>query len=333
VGVTLPELPGFPTHRPRRLRRTPALRRLVSDVSVRASDLVLPLFVREGLSEPTAISSMPGVVQHSLESLVKASVEAVEAGVGGLMVYGVPSSKDAVGSGGDDPAGILNLALRRLSAELGDATVLMSDLCLDEFTDHGHCGVLAEDGSVDNDATLLRYASMGLAQAEAGAHLLGTSGMMDGQVGVVRRALDDAGFIDTGILAYAPKYASGFYGPFREAVNSSLQGDRAAYQQDPSRTVGDALAEVAHDVREGADIVMVKPALPYLDVLRAVADASPVPVAAYQISGEYAMVEAAAERGWLDRERVILETLTSIKRAGASIILTYWAAEVASLLP
>jgi len=329
----LPELPGFPTHRPRRLRRTPALRRLVSDVSVRASDLVLPLFVREGLSEPTAISSMPGVVQHSLESLVKASVEAVEAGVGGLMVYGVPSSKDAVGSGGDDPAGILNLALRRLSAELGDATVLMSDLCLDEFTDHGHCGVLAEDGSVDNDATLLRYASMGLAQAEAGAHLLGTSGMMDGQVGVVRRALDDAGFIDTGILAYAPKYASGFYGPFREAVNSSLQGDRAAYQQDPSRTVGDALAEVAHDVREGADIVMVKPALPYLDVLRAVADASPVPVAAYQISGEYAMVEAAAERGWLDRERVILETLTSIKRAGASIILTYWAAEVASLLP
>jgi porphobilinogen synthase len=330
--VTLPELPGYPVHRPRRLRRTPALRRLVSDVSVRGSDLVLPMFVREGITEPAPISTMPGVVQHSLESLVKASVEAVEAGVGGLMIFGVPSSKDALGSGADDPDGILNVALRRLSAELGDATVLMSDLCLDEFTDHGHCGVLAEDASVDNDATLLRYASMGLAQAEAGAHLVGTSGMMDGQVGAVRRALDDAGFVDTGILAYAPKYASGFYGPFREAVNSSLQGDRATYQQDASRSVAEALAEVAHDVREGADIVMVKPALPYLDVLRAVADASPIPVAAYQISGEYAMVEAAAERGWLDRERVILETLTSIKRAGASIVLTYWAAEVAALL-
>jgi porphobilinogen synthase len=330
--VSLPELPAFPTSRLRRLRRTPALRRLVSEVNLRPSDLVLPMFVREGINEPSPIASMPGVVQHSQESLVKAAAEAVDLGVGGLMIFGVPAEKDARGSGADDPDGVLNVALRRLHAELGDSTVLMSDLCLDEFTDHGHCGVLDEAGAVDNDATLHRYASMGLAQAEAGAHLLGTSGMMDGQVSAVRQALDSAGFIDTGILAYAPKYASGFYGPFREAVNSSLQGDRATYQQDASRAVADALAEVSLDVAEGADIIMVKPALPYLDVLRAVADASPVPVAAYQISGEYAMVEAAAERGWLDRERVILETLTSIKRAGATIVLTYWAAEVASLL-
>jgi porphobilinogen synthase len=275
---------------------------------------------------------MPGVAQHSQESLVKAAAEAVGRGVGGLMIFGVPEAKDARGSGADDPDGVLNVALRRLSAEFGDDTVLMADLCLDEFTDHGHCGVLDERGAVDNDATLHRYAAMALAQAEAGAHLLGTSGMMDGQVGAVRRALDTAGHIDTGILAYAPKYASGFYGPFREAVNSSLQGDRASYQQDASRSVADALAEVALDVGEGADVVMVKPALPYLDVVRAVADASPVPVAAYQISGEFAMIEAAAANGWLDRERVILETLTSIKRAGASIVLTYWAAEVATLL-
>ena len=290
------------------------------------------MFVREGVDEPVAISSMPGVVQHSHESLVKAAAEAVERGVGGLMIFGVPDRKDARGTGADDPDGVLNVALRRLSAEFGEDTVLMADLCLDEFTDHGHCGVLDEHGAVDNDATLHRYASMALAQAEAGAHLLGTSGMMDGQVGAVRTALDAAGHIDTGILAYAPKYASGFYGPFREAVNSSLQGDRASYQQDASRTVADALAEVALDVGEGADLVMVKPALPYLDVLRAVADVSPVPVAAYQISGEFAMVEAAAANGWLDRERVILETLTSIKRAGATIVLTYWAAEVATLL-
>jgi porphobilinogen synthase len=326
----LPELPGFPVSRLRRLRRTAALRRLVSDVVVRPAELVLPMFVREGVSEPVPISSMPGVVQHSQESLVKAAVAAVEAGVGGLMLFGVPASKDARGSGADDPDGVLNVALRRLRAELGDDTVLMADLCLDEFTEHGHCGVLAADGSVDNDATLQRYAAMALAQAEAGAHLLGTSGMMDGQVGAVRAALDAAGSIDTGILGYAPKYASAFYGPFREAVNSSLQGDRRTYQQDASRTVAEALAEVALDVAEGADLVMVKPALPYLDVLRAVADASPVPVAAYQISGEYAMIEAAAERGWLDRDRAVVETLTSIKRAGASLILTYWAAEFAN---
>ena len=330
--MTLPDLPAFPVSRLRRLRRTPALRRLVSEVTLRPADLVLPMFVREDVSEPNPISSMPGVVQHSQDSLVKAAVEAVQAGVGGLMIFGIPSHKDAQATGADDQDGVLNVALANLRAELGDATVLMSDLCLDEFTDHGHCGVLDEHGGVDNDATLRRYASMGLAQAAAGAHLLGTSGMMDGQVAAVRAALDTAGYLDTGILGYAPKYASGFYGPFREAVNSSLQGDRASYQQDASRTVSDALAEVALDVAEGADIVMVKPALPYLDVLRAVADASPVPVAAYQISGEYAMVEAAAQRGWLDRERVILETLTSIKRAGASIVLTYWAAEVATLL-
>jgi porphobilinogen synthase len=330
--MELPELPGFPVSRPRRLRRTPALRRLVSDVAVQPSDLVLPMFVREGIAEPVPIASMPGVVQHTQESLVKAAADAVDAGVGGVMIFGVPARKDPLGSGADDPDGVLNVALRRLRGELGDSTVLMADLCLDEFTDHGHCGVLADDGSVDNDATLLRYASMGVAQAEAGAHLVGTSGMMDGQVGAVRAALDAAGHLDTGILGYAPKYASAFYGPFREAVNSSLVGDRKTYQQDNARTVQEALAEVALDVAEGADLVMVKPALPYLDVLRAVADAAPVPVAAYQISGEYAMVEAAAERGWLERERAIVETLTSIKRAGASIVLTYWAAEASSLI-
>ena len=329
--MSLPELPGYPISRPRRLRSTPALRRLVADVDVRPADLILPMFVREGSSEPIAISSMPGVVQHSQESLVKAAHEAVEAGVGGLMIFGVPTRKDAVGSGGDDPNGVLNVALRRLRDELGDSTVLMADLCLDEFTDHGHCGVLDERGQVDNDATLLRYASMGQAQAAAGAHLVGTSGMMDGQVAAVRAALDADGQQDVGILGYAPKYASGFYGPFREAVDSSLTGDRKSYQQDHTRTVRDALAEVALDVAEGADIVMVKPALPYLDILRAVADASPVPVAAYQVSGEYSMVEAAVERGWLERDRIIAETLTSIRRAGASMILTYWAVEAAEL--
>lgn len=290
------------------------------------------MFVAEGAGEPRPINSMPGVVQHSMDSLAKAAVSAVQAGVGGLMVYGIPLAKDAAGSGADDPKGVLNAALARLKFELGDATVLMGDLCLDEFTDHGHCGVLGPDGTVDNDATLRRYSSMALSMAEAGADLLGTSGMMDGQVGVVRRALDGAGRGDVGILAYAPKYASAFFGPFREAVDSSLTGDRLSYQQDPSRSAREALAEVALDVAEGADIVMVKPALPYLDVLSQVAASCPVPVAAYQVSGEYAMVEAAAERGWLDRERVILETLLAIRRGGASIILTYWAHEAATLL-
>ncbi len=332
VLPALPSLPGFPTSRPRRLRSTTALRRLSSEVAVRPGDLILPMFVREGAVEPRPITSMPGVVQHSLESLRKAASQAVEAGVGGLMLFGVPTSKDARGSGADDPAGILNVALRTLRDELGDATVLMADLCLDEFTDHGHCGVLDADGRVDNDATLERYASMGVAQAQAGAHVVATSGMMDGQVGVVRAALEAAGHVDTVVMAYSAKYASAFYGPFREAVDSSLQGDRKGYQQDYSRTAREALVETALDVAEGADIVMVKPALPYLDILAAVADASPVPVAAYQVSGEYAMVQAAAERGWLDRDRVIVETLTAIRRAGASMILTYWAVDAAELL-
>ncbi len=318
----------FPTVRPRRLRRSPALRRLVEETRIHPAELVLPLFVREGLGEPKPISSLPGVVQHTRESLRKAAVEAVEAGIGGLMLFGIPATKDAIGSGGSDPDGILNVALRDLSAEVGDATVLMSDLCLDEFTDHGHCGVLAADGTVDNDKTLDRYAEMAVAQATAGAHLLGPSGMMDGQVGAARTALDGAGFTDTGILAYSAKYASAFYGPFREAVESSLQGDRKTYQQD-SPNVREALREVSLDLAEGADIVMVKPALAYLDVISAVRDAVDVPVAAYQVSGEYAMLEAAAANGWVDRERAILETLTAIKRAGAQVVLTYWAVEVA----
>ncbi|MHA3701511.1 porphobilinogen synthase [Jatrophihabitans sp. YIM 134969] len=325
----LPDLPAFPAFRPRRMRATPALRRLAADVDVRPQNLVLPVFVREGIDEPVAITSMPGAVQHTLDSLVKAAVEATQAGVGGIMVYGVPLHKDAIGSGADDPDAILNVAMQRLRAELGDDTVLMADLCLDEFTDHGHCGVLDENGAVDNDATLERYAAMGVAQAAAGSHMVGTSGMMDGQVGVVRAALDAAGHQDVGILAYAAKYASGFYGPFREAVGSSLRGDRKTYQQDHARGEREALAEASLDVAEGADAIMVKPALPYLDILRTIADASPVPVAAYQVSGEYAMVEAAAANGWLDRDRVIPETLTAIRRAGASMILTYWATEFA----
>jgi porphobilinogen synthase len=326
------ELPRFPVSRPRRLRATPALRRLAADVAVAPSDLILPMFVREGRTDPQPIRSMPGVVQHSLESLTKAAHEAVQAGVGGLMLFGVPERRDAHGSGADDPDGVLNVALRRLRTEFGDATVLMADLCLDEFTDHGHCGVVDAEGRVDNDATLERYAAMGVAQARAGAHLVGTSGMMDGQVGAVRAALDADQATDVGILAYSAKYASGFYGPFREAVDSSLRGDRQTYQQDHARSAREALAEVALDVAEGADIVMVKPALPYLDILRAVADFAPVPVAAYQVSGEYAMVEAAAANGWLDRDRVMAETLTAIRRAGASMILTYWAAEAAANL-
>ena len=308
------------------------MRRLTADVALRPGDLILPMFVREGIAEPRPIATMPGVVQHSAESLRKAAHDAVQAGVGGLMLFGVPQDKDARGSGADDPHGVLNVALASLRADLGDDTVIMADLCIDEFTDHGHCGVLDEAGRVDNDATLDRYVAMGLAQARAGAHMVATSGMMDGQVGAVRAALDADGRTDTAVLAYSAKYASSFYGPFREAVDSSLSGDRLTYQQDPARDAREALAEVALDVAEGADIVMVKPALPYLDILRAVADAAPVPVAAYQVSGEYAMVEAAAERGWLDRRRTAVETLTAIRRAGAGMILTYWAAEAATWL-
>ena len=321
----------FPQIRPRRLRTTPAMRRLVEETHVLPSQLILPMFVKEGLTEPRPIASMPGVLQHSRESLRKAAAEAVRSGVGGIMLFGVPETRDEMGSGGLDPDGILNVAIRDVISEVGDSTVVMSDLCLDEFTPHGHCGVLAPDGSVDNDATLAIYAEMGVAQAAAGAHVVGPSGMMDGQVGVVRQALDAAGHQDVAILAYAVKFASAFFGPFREAVESQLQGDRRTYQEDPAN-IRESLREVALDVAEGADMVMVKPALPYLDVVSAVAASVDVPVAAYQVSGEYAMVEAAAANGWMDRDRAILETLTSIRRAGASIILTYWAEEAARLL-
>jgi porphobilinogen synthase len=318
---------GFPSVRPRRLRQSPAMRRLVAEVRVAPADLVLPMFVKEGLTEAHPISSLPGVMQHSRDSLRRAAAEAVAAGVGGLMLFGVPSERDACGTTDK----VLNTAIEDVIAEVGNDTVVMSDLCLDEFTDHGHCGVLAADGSVDNDATLLRYAEMAIAQADAGVHVVGLSGMMDGQVGVVRAALDAAGHTDTVILAYAAKYASGFYGPFREAVESQLKGDRKTYQQDPANAA-EALREVALDVAEGADIIMVKPALPYLDVLRQVADAVDIPVAAYQVSGEYAMVEAAAANGWINREQVMMETLLGARRAGADFVLTYWATEAANRL-
>jgi porphobilinogen synthase len=322
---------GQPVVRPRRLRSTPAMRRLVAEHRVHPADLVLPMFVKEGAREAAPIASMPGVVQHSRDSMRKAVAEAAAAGLGGVMLFGVPAAKDAVGSGATDPDGVLNVAVADVRAEVGDELVVMADLCLDEFTDHGHCGVLAPDGSVDNDGTLVRYAEMSLALAAAGAHLVGTSGMMDGQVGAVRSALDGAGRTDVGVLAYAAKYASAFYGPFREAVESSLVGDRRTYQQDQANG-REALREVALDVAEGADIVMVKPALGYLDVVASVSAAVDVPVAAYQVSGEYAMVEAAAAQGWIDRERTVLETLTSIRRAGASIVCTYWAMEAAGWL-
>ena len=321
----------FPAHRPRRLRQSPAVRRLVRETHVVPAQLVLPAFVREGLTEPVAIGSMPGVVQHSLDSLRRAAVEAAAAGVGGIMLFGVPDVRDAVGSGADDPRGILNVATEALVAEVGDALVVQTDLCLDEFTDHGHCGVLRADGVVDNDATLERYAAMALAQARAGSHLLGLSGMMDGQVAHIRAALEAEGFTDTLILAYAAKYAGAFYGPFREAVDSQLQGDRRTYQLDPGNG-REGVREAVTDVDEGADIVMVKPALPYLDVLADVRAAVDVPVWAYQVSGEYAMVEAAAANGWIDRRGAITESLTSIRRAGADAILTYWAVEAAGWL-
>jgi porphobilinogen synthase len=319
------------TQRPRRLRQTPALRTLVAQTRLHPADLVLPVFVREGARKAQPIGSMPGVVQHSLDSLVAVAHEAVAAGLGGLMLFGVPARRDATGSGADDREGILNVALRRVRDAVGDDLVVMADLCLDEFTDHGHCGLLDSQGRVDNDATLVRYASMALAQAAAGAQVVGLSGMMDGQVGYVREALDEADFTDTIILAYAAKYASGFYGPFREAVESTLEGDRSTYQQDPANTT-ESLREVELDLDQGADIVMVKPALPYLDILSQVAQFSSVPVAAYQVSGEYAQIEAAAAAGWIDRERVMMESLLSIRRAGAQIILTYYALEAARLL-
>ena len=317
--------------RPRRLRSTPAMRRLVAETQVQAHQLILPMFVREGLQDPQPITSMPGVQQHTVDSLRRAATEAAEAGLGGVMLFGVPAVRDANGSGADDPDGILNVATRAVAAEVGDALVVQTDLCLDEFTDHGHCGVLDQHGAVDNDATLERYRSMALAQADAGSALLGLSGMMDGQVAAVREALDAAGRTDTAILAYAAKYASAFYGPFREAVDSQLTGDRRSYQQDPANR-REGLREARLDIAEGADVLMVKPAMSYLDVLADVAAESPVPVWAYQVSGEAAMIEAAAANGWIDRQRAIEETVVSMRRAGADAVLSYFAVEIAGWL-
>ncbi|MGA1836655.1 porphobilinogen synthase [Herbiconiux sp. 11R-BC] len=324
---------SFPEVRPRRLRSTPALRRLVAETRVHPAQLVLPLFVRDDIVEPAPLQSMPGVVQHTFDSLRGAIADAAEAGIGGVMLFGVPaeSAKDALGSGATDPDGVLNAATRIAVEEAGDALVVQTDLCLDEFTDHGHCGVLAPDGSVDNDASLDRYRDMAIEQARAGSQLLGLSGMMDGQTAAVRAALDAEGFENVALLAYAAKYASAFYGPFREAVGSTLRGDRMSYQLDPANR-REGVREAVLDVAEGADIVMVKPAMSYLDLVSDVAAAVPVPVWAYQVSGEYAMIEAAAANGWIDRDRAILETLTSIRRAGAEAVLTYWAVEVARTL-
>ncbi|MCD9200060.1 porphobilinogen synthase [Aeromicrobium wangtongii] len=321
----------FPADRPRRLRQSPAMRRLVAETHVQPSQLVLPMFVAEGRSEARPIASMPGVVQHTRESARAVYAEAAALGLGGVMLFGLPEHKDAQGSGALDPDGILNVALADARSEVGDDLLVMADLCLDEFTDHGHCGVLDSRGRVDNDATLEIYAQMGVVQAESGAHVVGPSGMMDGQVGVIRAALDAAGHDETVILAYAAKYSSAFYGPFREAVDSSLQGDRKTYQQDPANG-REAIRETLLDIGEGADMVMVKPALSYLDLIADVRAAVDVPVAAYNISGELAMVEAAAANGWIDRERAIDEIIISIRRAGADIVLTYWAMELAERL-
>ena len=321
-----------PARRLRRLRRTPALRRLVAETTLGVDDLVAPLFVREGTDAPTPIASMPGEMQHSVDSLVVEAKRLVSLGLPALILFGVPARKDANGSGAWDPDGIVQVALRAVRDAVGNELVLMADLCLDEYTDHGHCGVLGPSGEVLNDPTLELYQRIALAQAEAGADIVAPSGMMDGQVAAIRAALDGAGHGDVGICAYSAKYASAFYGPFREAAEGAPKfGDRASHQQDPANAL-EALREVALDVDEGADLVMVKPALAYLDVIRRVAEIAPVPVAAYQVSGEFAMVEAAAANGWLDRDRAIMETLTAIRRAGAGIILTYWATEVARRL-
>ncbi len=323
----------FPAARPRRLRRTAALRRLAGSVRLAPADLVLPVFVKEGIPAPLAIKSMPGVVQHTLDSVRKAVAEAAATGVGGVLLFGVPAHKDARGSAADDPDGIVQRALRDVVAEVGDAMVVMGDLCLDEYTDHGHCGLLTDDGEVDNDATLERYAAIAVAQAAAGAAVVAPSGMMDGQVGAIRGALDAAGHAEVAICAYSAKYASAMYGPFRDAAECAPSfGDRASYQQDPARPSDEAVREVRLDIAEGADMVMVKPALGYLDVVRQVRDAVDVPVAAYNVSGEYSMIEAAAARGWIDRDRAIREALVGIKRAGADIVMTYWATEVARWL-
>ncbi|PRY67891.1 porphobilinogen synthase [Glaciihabitans tibetensis] len=323
--------PLHPVIRPRRLRSTPAMRRLVVETRVHPADLVLPMFIREGITEPVNIASMPGVQHHSLDSFERALVEAAEAGIGGVMLFGVPEQKDAVGSGAIDPEGILNVATRIAASAVGDALVVQTDLCLDEFTDHGHCGVLDAAGRVDNDASLLVYRDMALAQAAAGSQLVSLSGMMDGQVAAVRDVLDANGYTDTAVLAYAAKYASAFYGPFRDAVNSSLVGDRRSYQIEPANR-REGLREVELDIAEGADVIMVKPAMSYLDVLAETAAISPVPVWAYQVSGEYAMIQAAAANGWIDRDRAIAESIVSIRRAGADVVLSYFAVEFAQML-
>jgi porphobilinogen synthase len=323
----------FPTHRMRRLRRTPAMRRLVAETRLSVDDLVAPLFVREGIDEPHPIASLPGVVQHTRDSLVKEARRLSYLGVPAVVLFGVPATKDATGSQAWDPDGIVQVALRDVRDELADSIVVMADLCLDEYTDHGHCGVVKADGTVDNDATLELYARVAIAQADAGADVVAPSGMMDGQVAAIRGALDGGGFSETAILAYAAKYASALYGPFRDAVDVSIAdgGDRKGYQQDmPNRR--EALREVAFDIAEGADMVMVKPALAYLDVISSVRAHTAVPLAAYHVSGEYAMVKAAAANGWLDGDAVALEHLTAIKRAGADIILTYFAGDVAETL-
>ncbi|CAN7283274.1 porphobilinogen synthase [Pseudarthrobacter oxydans] len=321
----------FPSHRPRRLRTTPAMRRLTAETRLAPAELILPAFIREGLTEPNSITSMPGVVQHTTETLKRAAAEAVELGLGGIMLFGIPETRDAEGTASLDPDGVLNKAIRDVRAEVGDDLVVMSDVCLDEFTDHGHCGVLDADGYVDNDRTVEIYARMAVAQADAGAHMLGPSGMMDGQIAAIRSALDGAGHTSTSVIAYSAKYASAFYGPFREAVDSQLKGDRRTYQMDAGNRT-EALREVELDLAEGADIVMVKPAMSYLDIVADVAAISPVPVAAYQISGEYAMIEAAAANGWIDRRVAITESVLGIRRAGAHMVLTYWAAELAGWL-
>lgn len=309
------------------------MRNLVRETRVHPGQLILPVFVRDGLSEPAAIASLPGVVSHTLDSVRAEAVRVAQAGLGGIMIFGVPKpeDKDGAGTQGELADGILNRALRAVRDEVGDATLVMADTCLDEFTSHGHCGVLAADGTVANDATLGAYVRMAVAQASAGAHVVGPSGMMDGQVAAIRAGLDDAGYADVAILAYSAKYASSFYGPFREAVASSLEGDRRTYQQDPANR-REGLREALLDIAEGADLVMVKPAGYYLDVLADVAAASPVPVAAYQVSGEYAMISAAAANGWINRDAAIAESVTAIVRAGADIVLTYWALELAGRL-
>jgi porphobilinogen synthase len=323
---------AFPSSRPRRMRRTPALRSLVRESDLAPRHLIAPLFVKEGIAEPVEIPSMPGQFQHSLESLRKEAREIASRGVTALVLFGIPERKDGEGSEAWNPEGIAQRGLQALREELGQDHVLIADLCLDEYTDHGHCGVLRADGSVDNDQTLERYERVALAQGSAGADLVAPSGMMDGQVAAIRRALDDSGLADTGILAYAAKFASSFYGPFRDAAECApMFGDRAGYQMDPANS-DEALREVRTDIEEGADIVMVKPALPYLDVIRRAKQETGFPLAAYNVSGEYAMVRAAAQNGWLDGRRATLEILTSIRRAGADLILTYHAKEAADWL-